>query len=147
MSPIFILTTIFIALTIVVEAILLSLQWNDRRLTRWLGTHAFIFFAFVVLTLWFFLLYLLICLQYEEHPLFHTSAFVQHVGLVLFFAGIILAAWSFSLLGVKRALCINFFVDNVPLGDRIGVPISQESSALRVLTRAHRLCRVHGLVV
>jgi hypothetical protein len=115
MSPIFILTTIFIALTIVVEAILLGLQLEGRKLTRWLGTHAFTFFAFVVLTLWFILLYLLILLQYEEHPLFHTSAFVQHVGLVLFFAGIILAAWSFSLLGVKRALCINFFVDNVPL--------------------------------
>ena len=115
MSPIFILTAICIALIILVETILLSLQWNDRRLTRWLGTHAFTFFAFVVLTLWFLLLYLLIRLQYEEHPLYHTSAFVRYVGLVLFFAGIILAAWSFSLLGVKRALCINFFVDNVPL--------------------------------
>lgn len=115
MSPIFILTTIFIALTIVVEAILLGLQLDGRRLTRWLGTHAFILFASVVLTLWFILLYLLILLQYEEHPLFHTSAPVRYIGLVLFFAGIILAAWAFSLLGVKRALCINFFVDNVPL--------------------------------
>ncbi|MGC9443845.1 MAG: methyltransferase family protein [Candidatus Methanospirareceae archaeon] len=115
MSTIFVLTTIFIALSILVEAILLGLQLVGRRLTRWLGTYAFSFFACVVLTLWFVLLYLLIRLQYEEHPLFHMSAFVRYVGLVLFFTGIILAAWSFSLLGVKRVLCINFFVDNVSL--------------------------------
>lgn len=115
MSTIFILTTILIALTTVVEAILLGLQLQGQRLTHWLGTHAFTFFAFVILTLWFLLLYLLILLQCEEHPLFHTSAPVRYIGLALFFVGVILAARAFLLLGVKRALCINFFVDNVPL--------------------------------
>ncbi len=115
MGPIFILTAIFIALTTVVEAILLGLQLRGRRLSCWLDPYAFSFFAVAVLSLWFVLLYLLIRVQYEEHPLFHTSALLRYTGFVLFFAGALMAAWAFSVLGAKRALCINFFTDNVPL--------------------------------
>lgn len=41
MNSIFILTTIFVFLTILVESINLILQLKGRRLTKWFGENAF----------------------------------------------------------------------------------------------------------
>jgi len=57
---------------------------------------------------------LIVILQFEEHPLLHSSIILKYAGLSLLIVGIVLAFWAFKLLGLKRALCLNFFEVNVP---------------------------------
>ena len=117
MNRIFILTIIFVFLTIFVESTNLILQLKGRRLTKWFGKNAFNFHMistgfFGVITFCLFVI-----LQFEEHPLFHNSIILnlKYIGLILSIFGIILASWAFSLLGLKRSLCLNFFAENVPI--------------------------------
>jgi protein-S-isoprenylcysteine O-methyltransferase Ste14 len=66
---------------------------------------------------WVITFCLFVILQFEEHPLVHNSIILnlKYMGLILSISGIILASWAFSLLGLKRSLCLNFFAENVPI--------------------------------
>jgi len=115
MNRIFILTTIFIFLTILVESTNLILQLKGRRLSKWFGKNAFNIHMLSTVIFWVITFCLIVILQLEEHPLFHNSIILRYTGLILLFSGIILASWAFRLLGVKRSLCLNFFEENVPI--------------------------------
>jgi protein-S-isoprenylcysteine O-methyltransferase Ste14 len=58
---------------------------------------------------------LMVILQFEDHPLFSTNVSLKYVGSILLISGLILVYWSLRLLGLKRALCLNFFQQNVPV--------------------------------
>jgi len=113
MHKTFILTTIFIFLTIFVESISLMLQLKGRKLTRWLGKNAFNFHMSITLFFWVITFCLIVILQFGEHPMFHNNIIVKYIGLILLVSGLIVAIWALRLLGVKRALCLNFFEENV----------------------------------
>lgn len=117
MNRIFILTTIFVFLTIFVESINLILQLKGRRLTKWFGKNAFNIHMLSTGIFWVITFCLFVILQFEERPLFHNSIILnlKYTGLIFSISGIILAAWAFSLLGLKRSLCLNFFEENVPV--------------------------------
>jgi len=51
----------------------------------------------------------------RDHPLFHSSIILKHAGLILLISGLILTCWALRLLGLKRAWCLNFFKENVPV--------------------------------
>lgn len=115
MSSIFILTVIFVFLTILIESLNLTLQLKDRKLTKWFGKNAFNIHMIITGILWIITFCFIFALQFEEHPLFHDSVILKYVGLILLISGLILATWAFRLLGLKRSLCLNFFKENVPI--------------------------------
>ncbi|MEA1885692.1 MAG: methyltransferase [Bacteroidota bacterium] len=115
MNTIFLLTSIFVLLTILAESINLFLQLRGRKLTVWFGKNAFKFHILVTGSFWLITFCLIILLQFEKHPLFHHSDILKYIGLILLVSGIILASWGFSLLGLKRSMCLNFFEENVPV--------------------------------
>ncbi len=117
MNTIFVLTTIFVFLTILVESINLVLQLKGRRLTKWFGKNAFNIHMISTGIFWVITFCLIVILQFEEHPLFHNSIILRYIGLILLLSGIILALWAFRLLGLKRSLCLNFFEENVPVAN------------------------------
>ncbi len=114
MKNLFILTLILIFLTIHTESLLLMLQRKGKYITKWLGRYAFTFHASLTMVLWIVTFVLIFILQFQPHPRFHDSLIIHYAGLVLIPAGVLLALWGFSLLGLKRALCLNFYQDNVP---------------------------------
>lgn len=115
MSQIFILAVVFVFLTILIESISLILQLRGKKLTKWLDKNAFTFHAIITSILWIISVYLIIILQFEAHPMFHDIIILNYVGAVLLVIGGILAIWAFKLLGIRGALCVNFFEDNVPI--------------------------------
>ena len=115
MNRIFSLTVIFAFLTIFVESVNLILQLKGRRLTKWFGKNAFSIHMITTGTFWVITFCLIVYLQFGNHPLFHSSIILKYAGLILLITGLILACWAFQLLGLKRALCLNFFEENVPV--------------------------------
>lgn len=115
MNRIFILTIIFVFLTILVESINLILQLKGRRLTKWFGKNAFNVHTVITGIFWVITFCLVVILQFQGHPLFHNSIILKYTGLILVISGLILASWAFKLLGLKRSLCLNFFEENVPV--------------------------------
>jgi protein-S-isoprenylcysteine O-methyltransferase Ste14 len=111
----FTLSIIFVFLTIFIESIILILQLYGRKITRWFGDNAFNFHMIVTISLWVITFFLIILLQFSHHPQFHNSITVRFIGLFLFISGSILGFWGFYLLGLKRALCLNFFEQDVPI--------------------------------
>ena len=73
MYSIFILTTIFVFLTIFVESTNLILQLKGRRLTKWFGKNAFTIHMISTGFFWVITFCLFVILLFEEHPLFHNS--------------------------------------------------------------------------
>ncbi|KPJ65514.1 MAG: hypothetical protein AMJ43_10575 [Coxiella sp. DG_40] len=114
MNQVFLLTLLFAFLAIFVESLNLILQLKNRRLFRWFGTNAFGIHMITTSTFWVITFSLIVYLQFGKHPLFHSSIILKYAGLSLLIAGIILAFWAFRLLGLKRALCLNFFKEDVP---------------------------------
>jgi len=114
-NRIFSLTVIFAFLAIFVESANLILQLKGRRLTKWFGKNAFSIHMITTGIFWAITFCLIVILQFENHPLFHSSIVLKYVGLILLISGLILACWAFRLLGFKRALCLNFFEENVPV--------------------------------
>jgi protein-S-isoprenylcysteine O-methyltransferase Ste14 len=115
MSQLFVLAGVFVFLTIFIESINLILQLRGKKLTKWFGDHAFVVHASITGILWLISFALLFILQFETHPKFHDIIILRYFGLVLLIIGGILASWAFKLLGMRRALCINFFEENVPV--------------------------------
>jgi len=115
MNRIFILTIIFVFLTILVESINLVFQLKGRRLTKWFGKNAFHIHIIFTGIFWIITFCLIVILQFEGHPLFHSSVILKYIGLILLVSGLILASWAFRLLGLRRSLCLNFFEENVPV--------------------------------
>jgi len=115
MNRIFILTIIFVFLTIFVESTNLILQLKGRRLTRWFGENTFNIHMITTGIFWTITFILIFILQFEDHPLFHRSIILKYIGLFLLISGLILASWAFRFLGLKRSLCLNFFEENVPV--------------------------------
>ena len=115
MNEIFLLTLIFAFLAILVESVNLILQLKGRKLTKWFGKNAFNIHMITTGIFWAITLCLIVILQFENHPLFHSSIILKYVGLILLISGLILASWAFRLLGLKRASCLNFFEENVPV--------------------------------
>jgi protein-S-isoprenylcysteine O-methyltransferase Ste14 len=114
MNKVFLLTLIFAFLAIFVESLNLILQLKGRTLSRWFGKNAFRIHMTTTATLWVITFCLIVYLQFGKHALFHSSIILKYAGLSLLIVGLILAFWAFRLLGLKRALCLNFFEDNVP---------------------------------
>jgi protein-S-isoprenylcysteine O-methyltransferase Ste14 len=114
MKKIFFLSLLFAFLAIFVESVNLILQLKSRKLTKWFGKNAFSIHMITTGILWAITFCLIVFLQFENHPLFHRSISLKYVGLILLISGLILACWAFNLLGLKRALCLNFFEENVP---------------------------------
>jgi len=115
MNTIFVLTIIFVFLTIFVESINFILQLKGRRLTKWFGRNAFSVHMTSTGTLWVLTFCWIVILQFEEHPLFHNSTILKYIGLILLISGIILASWALRLLGLKRSFGLNFFEEDVPV--------------------------------
>ncbi len=115
MNEIFLLTLIFAFLAILIESANLILQLKGRRLTKWFGKNAFSIHMITTGTFWVITFCLIVYLQFGNHPLFHSSIILKYAGLILLITGLILACWAFQLLGLKRALCLNFFEENVPV--------------------------------
>ena len=118
MNRMFILTIIFVFLTIFVESINLILQLKGRKLTKWFGKNAFNIHMIFTGIFWVITFCMIVILQFEERPLFHNSIVLKYIGLILLISGIILASWAFGLLGLKRSLCLNFFEENVPIAKK-----------------------------
>jgi len=114
MNKVFLLTLIFVFLAIFVESVNLILQLKDRRLSRWFGANAFGIHMITTGTFWVITFCLIVYIQFSKHPLFHSSIILKYAGLSLLIAGLILGFWAFKLLGLKRALCLNFFEEDVP---------------------------------
>ena len=115
MNILFIVTIIFVFLTIFVESINLILQLKGRRLTKWLGQNAFKIHMISTGIFWLITICLIVVLQFEKHPSFHNSIIFGYIGLILLISGIFLASWAFKLLGARRSLCLNFFEEDVPI--------------------------------
>ncbi len=113
MNQVFLLTLVFAFLAILIESASLILQLKGRRLSRWFGTNAFGIHMITTGTFWMITFCLIVYLQFGNHPLFHSSIILKYVGLSLLIAGLVLAFWAFKLLGLKRALCLNFFQKEV----------------------------------
>jgi protein-S-isoprenylcysteine O-methyltransferase Ste14 len=113
MSKLFILTLIFVFLTIFGESVNLMLQLKGRKLTKWFGSRAFTIHAAITGGLWAITFIIIILLQMEDHPAFHEHTVLQCTGLVLFIGGGAVALWAFKVLGLNRALCLNFFEEGV----------------------------------
>jgi len=119
MSGVFTLTIISVFLTILIESIIFILQIKGRKLTRWFGKNAFSLHMVLTCSFWIVTFCLIVILQFEKHPLFHNSILLKYTGLILLISGLILATWAFKLLGLKRSLGLNFFLENVPVVENI----------------------------
>lgn len=115
MNPIFTLTLISIFLAILIESINLILQLKGKKLTKWFGKNAFNFHVIVTSVFWIIMFFFIVLLQFQQHPIFHNNIILKYFGLILLVLGGILALWALKLLGTKRALCLNFFEENVPI--------------------------------
>ncbi|MBU7013006.1 MAG: hypothetical protein HXS46_20170 [Theionarchaea archaeon] len=115
MSRLFILTLILVFLTIFGESVNLILQLKGRKLTKWFGSRAFIIHMAITGGLWVITFIAILLLQMEDQPVFHERIVLQYTGFVLFIGGGAVALWAFSVLGLKRALCLNFFEEGVPV--------------------------------
>jgi len=115
MLSLFILTLISVFLTIHIESLFLILQLKGQYLSKWFGKYAFLFHAVTTISLWIITFILIFFLQLQPHPIFHNYNLLQYVGLFICLSGVIIAVWGISLLGLKRALCINFYKENVPV--------------------------------
>ncbi len=115
MKKIFVLTLIFAFLAILVESVNLILQLNGKKLTKWFGKNAFSIHMITTGIFWAITFCLIVYLQFGNHPLFHSSIILKYAGLILLITGLIMAFWAFKLLGLKRALCLNFFQEEVPV--------------------------------
>lgn len=115
MNKILLITIIAVFLTIFIETVFLILQIWDNRITKWFGKRAFTVHSTVTILLWIVAFVFIAFLQLEKHPLFHNSMLLKYGGLVLSVAGIIISIWGLFLIGPKRALCLNFYKDNVPV--------------------------------
>ena len=108
------LTIIAVFLPIFIESLFLILQLKGRKLTNLFGKKAFFIHASVTGFLWVLAFLMIFILQFEKQPLFHNSVFLKYSGAFLLCLGMILSIAGFLQLGLKRALCVNFFEDNVP---------------------------------
>ena len=115
MKKIFFLSLIFAFLAILVESVNLILQLNGKKLTKWFGNNAFSIHMITTGIFWAITLCLIVILQFENHPLFHSNIILKYVGLILLITGLILVCWAFKLLGLRRTLCLNFFQEEVPV--------------------------------
>jgi hypothetical protein len=102
MKKIFFLSLIFAFLAILVESVNLILQLSGKKLTKWFGNNAFSIHMITTGIFWAITLCLIVILQFENHPLFHSNTILK-------------ACWAFKLLGLRRALCLNFFQEEVPV--------------------------------
>ncbi|MBU7030380.1 MAG: hypothetical protein HXS48_25840 [Theionarchaea archaeon] len=114
MSRLFVLALIFVFLTIFGESVNLILQLKGRKLTKWFGSRAFTIHMIITGGLWIITFTVILLLQMEDHPAFHERIVLQYVGLILFIGGGAAALWAFNVLGLNRALCLNFFEEGVP---------------------------------
>ena len=114
MNSIFIITIIAVFLTIFIETVFLILQIWNKTLSKWFGEKAFTFHSIITLLFWGIAFACILLLQFEKHPQFHHSVFLKYLGLMLCVVGMISSIWGFWLIGLKRALCLNFYKDNVP---------------------------------
>ncbi|OGW75018.1 MAG: hypothetical protein A2Z72_04470 [Omnitrophica bacterium RBG_13_46_9] len=112
---IFLLTLIFIFLTIFIESMGLILQLKGTKLTKWFGRYAVNALMMLTVLFWMITSCLIVILQCEEHPRFHNSAILKYIGFILLVSGIILSLWSIKVLGLKRSLGIDLLEENVPL--------------------------------
>jgi len=111
----FILTIIVVLLPILVESLSLVLQLKSKKLSRWFGKNAFNIHTTITVIFWIVAFFSTVILQFEKHPTLHKSIFLKYTGLILLISGGVITVWAYKLLGFKRALCINFFEDNVPV--------------------------------
>lgn len=51
----------------------------------------------------------------EDHPAFHAHIVLHYTGFILLIGGGAVALWALGVLGLKRALCLNFFEEGVPV--------------------------------
>lgn len=115
MKKLFFLTVVFAFLAIFVESVNLILQLKGKKLTKWFGKNAFTIHIITTGIFWAITLCLMAILQFEDHPLFHRSVSLKYGGSILLLSGLILVFRALRLLGLKRALCLNFFEENVPV--------------------------------
>ena len=115
MNTVFLFTIIFSFLVILVESVDLILQLKGKKLQKWLGKGAFRIHSIVVGIFWSVTFFLIVLLQFSPHPLFHNIIMLKYFGLVLLVGGVVLACWALRLLGLRRALCVNFFEKNIPV--------------------------------
>lgn len=115
MNRLFILTLICVFFTIFGESVNLILQLKGKKLTKWFGKHAFTIHMVITGGLWIITFILIVLLQTEDHPIFHEHSMVQYTGLVFIILGGGVGLWAFSILGLRRALCLNFFEEDVPV--------------------------------
>ena len=115
MSRLFILTLILVFLTIFGESVILILQSRGRKFTKWFGSRAFQIHAVITGSLWAITFIAILLLQTEDHPAFHERTVFYYIGLILFIGGGTLALWAVSVLGLNRALCLNFFKEGIPV--------------------------------
>ncbi len=113
MSELFILALILVFLTIFGESVNLILQLKGGKLTKWFGSRAFTLHMVITGGLWVITFIVILLLQMEDHPIFHERIVLQYTGFVLFIGGGAIALWAFRVLGLKRALCLNFFEEGV----------------------------------
>ena len=143
MKKIFFLSLLFAFLAIFVESVNLILQLKGRRLTKWFGKNAFSIHMITTGIFWTITFCLIVFLQFGNHPLFHRSTSLKYIGLILLISGLILACWAFNLLGLKRALCLNFFEENVPvvkesLYKYIKTNIAENPALIAIKMKKHR---------
>ncbi len=115
MNRVFVLTIIFVFLTIFIEYINLKIQLKKRKLTKWFGKNAFNFHTIITVIFWTITFCLIIILQFRRNPLFHNNIVLKYIGLLMLVFGLIVSIWAFRLLGLRRSLCLNFFEANVPV--------------------------------
>jgi protein-S-isoprenylcysteine O-methyltransferase Ste14 len=115
MSGLFILSVIFVFFTIFGESVILILQLKGKKFTTWFGSHAFTIHMAITGGLWIITFMLILLLQMEDHIFMKYWIVVQYIGLVLLMLGGGLGLWAFTVLGLKRALCLNFFEEDVPV--------------------------------
>lgn len=113
MSELFILALILVFLTIFGESVNLILQLKGRKLTKWFGSRAFALHMVITGGLWVITFIVILLLQMKDHPIFHERIVLQYTGFVLLIGGGAVTLWAFRVLGLKRALCLNFFEEGV----------------------------------
>jgi protein-S-isoprenylcysteine O-methyltransferase Ste14 len=114
MNRLFIFTLVFVFLTISGESVNLILQLRGRKITKWFSPYAFTIHMVITGGLWIITFIVILLLQMEDHPTFHEHIVLQYIGLILLIGGGAVALWAFNVLGLKRALCLNFFEEGVP---------------------------------
>lgn len=111
----FLLTILFIFLSIFLESVNLILQIKGKKLTKWFGNRAFTVHAIITLSFWGLSWFFLVLVQFYQHPVFHDILFLKILGIILLIIGGVISSWGYILLGLKRSLCLNFFEDDVSI--------------------------------